>query len=340
MDASGTGIYDANTKPSDVDVVVFGATGYIGRYVVAEFVRQGYAVTAFAREKSGVRGKGTQQSVQEDLHPAKVVFGNVCQPVDVDKAFVHFTPKRPMVVVSCLASRTGGIDDSNRIDYSATLNTLRAARTRGASHFILLSAICVQNPLLEFQRAKLRFEAELQKEAQLDPSFSYSVVRPTAFFKSLAAQIERMKKGASYLMFGDGALSKCNPLSERDLARFIVLCASDENKRNAILPVGGPDEPVTPKQQADIIFTLIGKQPKYLSLPIGLMDVSISVLDAFAAVLPFMRDAAEFAKIGKYYATEDMVGPSFGNDTLHAFFESAVKEGGLRDQDLGDANVF
>jgi hypothetical protein len=35
-------------------------------------------------------------------------------------------------------------------------------RETGASHFVLLSAICVQKPLLEFQRAKLKFEADLQ----------------------------------------------------------------------------------------------------------------------------------------------------------------------------------
>jgi hypothetical protein len=44
----------------------------------------------------------------------------------------------------------------------ATKNVLDVARERGASHFVLLSAICVQKPLLEFQRAKLQLEADLQ----------------------------------------------------------------------------------------------------------------------------------------------------------------------------------
>jgi hypothetical protein len=39
---------------------------------------------------------------------------------------------------------------------------LDVAREKGASHFVLLSAICVQKPLLEFQRAKLKLEADLQ----------------------------------------------------------------------------------------------------------------------------------------------------------------------------------
>jgi hypothetical protein len=44
----------------------------------------------------------------------------------------------------------------------ATKNVLDVARERGTSHFVLLSAICVQKPLLEFQRAKLKLEADLQ----------------------------------------------------------------------------------------------------------------------------------------------------------------------------------
>lgn len=39
---------------------------------------------------------------------------------------------------------------------------LEVARELGSSHFVLLSAICVQKPLLEFQRAKLKFEEELK----------------------------------------------------------------------------------------------------------------------------------------------------------------------------------
>ena len=79
----------------------------------------------------------------------------------------------------------GAQKDSWAIDYQATANVLQAARKAGAAHFVLLSAICVQRPLLEFQRAKLRFEAELQAAGDI----TYSIVRPTAFFKSLAGQV-------------------------------------------------------------------------------------------------------------------------------------------------------
>ena len=44
----------------------------------------------------------------------------------------------------------------------------------------------MQKPLLEFQKAKLAFEAELRA----DPDMTHAIVRPTAFFKSLGGQVE------------------------------------------------------------------------------------------------------------------------------------------------------
>mmetsp|Transcript_17604 Transcript_17604/g.71184 ORF Transcript_17604/g.71184 Transcript_17604/m.71184 type:complete len:307 (+) Transcript_17604:160-1080(+) len=270
MDRLGEGIYDSSTSPGDVRVVVFGATGYIGRYVTTEFAKRGYQVSAFTREKSGVKGKNSVDDVRKDFADGvQVISGDVSDPKSVVNAFGVEPKAKSTVMVSCLASRTGGIEDSNKIDYQATLNCLEEGYATGSRHFILLSAICVEKPLLEFQRAKLRFEAKLQELAEKDESFSYSIVRPTAFFKSLAGQVKRVKDGSAYIMFGDGELSKCNAISERDLADFIANCASDPSKRNQILPVGGPGKPVTPKEQAEILFRLLDKEPKFSKAPIG-----------------------------------------------------------------------
>jgi divinyl chlorophyllide a 8-vinyl-reductase len=127
-----------------------------------------------------------------------------------------------------LASRTGGIQarqaqmiivrgaepmpgtqDSWDVDYQATLNCLEAGREKGVKHFVLLSAICVQRPLLTFQKAKLKFEAALQAAGDV----TYSIVRPTAFMKSLAGQVLSCKGGGPYVMFGDGNLASCKVCS-------------------------------------------------------------------------------------------------------------------------------
>ena len=109
-------------------------------------------------------------------------------------------------IISCLASRSGIKKDAYAIDYQATLNCLEAGRDASvkARHFVLLSAFCCKNPWLQFQQAKLKFEAALQDQSDM----TYSIVRPTAFFKSVSGQLEVVQSGAPFVMFGDGKVSE------------------------------------------------------------------------------------------------------------------------------------
>ncbi|GAB4851234.1 hypothetical protein Ancab_030530 [Ancistrocladus abbreviatus] len=338
-------------SPKNINVLVVGSTGYIGKFVVKELVNRGFNVIAVARERSGVRGRFGKEETSSRLNGANVCFSDVTQLDSLEKSLENLGISID-VVVSCLASRTGGIKDSWKIDYEATRNSLLAGRKYGASHFVLLSAICVQKPLLEFQRAKLKFEAELIMEAEEDEEFTYSIVRPTAFFKSLGGQVELVKDGKPYVMFGDGKLCACKPISEPDLASFISDCVLDEDKMNKVLPIGGPGKALSPLDQGEMMFRLLGREPKFLKVPIGIMDFAISVLDFSVKIFPSLEDAAEFGKIGRYYAAESMLvldpetgeysaekTPSYGKDMLEEFFERVLREG-MAGQELGEQAIF
>lgn len=89
-------------------------------------------------------------------------------------------------------------------------------------HFVLLSAICVQRPKLAFQSAKLAVEAGLAASG-----LHYSIVRPNAYLKSLSGQLVRLRAGKPFVVFSDGKVMACKPLSDRDLARYILGCLDD-----------------------------------------------------------------------------------------------------------------
>ena len=74
-----------------------------------------------------------------------------------------FRGERFDAILSCMASRIGDPEDAWAIDHQAHVNALAAARNSGVSQFVLLSAICVQKPVLAFQFAKLAFENLLVK---------------------------------------------------------------------------------------------------------------------------------------------------------------------------------
>ena len=115
-----------------------GATGYIGKAVVREAVRRGYATTAVARDVAKARS-------EPKFEGATLVQADVCDPQALSAPGGPFEKGKTDVVISCLASRTGSKKDSFAIDYQATLNCLDAARAAGARHFVLLSAFCVKS---------------------------------------------------------------------------------------------------------------------------------------------------------------------------------------------------
>ena len=53
------------------------------------------------------------------------------------------------------------------------------------------------------------------------------------------SQVEIVKGGKPYVMFGDGTLAACKPISEADLASFIADCVQQPERINQILPIGG-----------------------------------------------------------------------------------------------------
>ena len=135
----------------------------------------------------------------------------------------------------------------------------------------------------------------------------YSIVRPTAFLKSLSGQVERVRAGKTFLIFGDGHLTACKPISDADLADYLVDCLEQSALQNKILPIGGPGPAMTPRQQGRQLFELLGMEARFQQVPPSLLAVIATVLSILGKVLPSLATKAELARIGHYYATESML---------------------------------
>lgn len=308
--------------------IIAGATGYIGKAVVREAVRQGYNTVALVRDASKA------DNFKTFFEGAEVVECDVQDAKALTKTFAEIKEKydgNMDAIVSCLASRSGVKKDAYAIDYQATLNCMESGQdpSVNARHFVLLSAFCVKNPWLQFQKAKLEFEAAL--EAQTD--LTYSIVRPTAFFKSVSGQLEVIQSGAPFVMFGDGEVTRCNPISEADLATYLIDSIVDKSRENKIINLGGPDEPLTMQKQGEMLFKAVGKEENFFYAPLWLFDVIIDSLQWLASAFNSEKldDAAELGRIGKYYAVEDMLttepDEKFGTMTLQQHYDKIAVEG-------------
>lgn len=301
-------------------ILVAGATGTIGRAVSAELVARGHRVTSLLRA-----GRSTA-----DLPPGVATHDG--GPLDA--------------VVSCIASRSGVAEDAWAVDHGANLELLTLARAAGATRFLLLSAICVQKPELAFQQAKLAFEAALQ-----GADIGWTIVRPTAFFKSLSGQVARVQAGKPFMVFGDGQNTACKPISDADLAEFIADRLFDPNALNRVLPIGGTGPAITPADQAALLGDLLGRPVPLRRVPPRLMDGIVTLLDVGARLLPRLAAKAELARIGRYYSRESMLvwdpgaqaydadaTPEHGTQTLRDHYAALLR--GEATHDLGAQAVF
>jgi len=115
-----------------------------------------------------------------------------------------------------------------------------------------------------------------------------TIGRATAFFKSLSGQVARVQAGRPFLVFGDGRLTACKPISDADLGRFIARSLTDPAAQNRILPVGGPGPQITPLAQAAMLERLTGRPVRVRHVPVALMDAIIAGLSTFGRLSPRM----------------------------------------------------
>ncbi|ANK12775.1 NAD(P)H-binding protein [Erythrobacter neustonensis] len=283
-------------NPTPRRVALAGASGTIGSAVLRRLEADGHCVTVLAR-------------------------GDLTDPAVLARA-------RAEVVISCIASRSGAPDDAQAVDCNANCALLAAAEAAGAGHFILLSAICVQKPRLAFQHAKLAFEKRLGESA-----IAHTIIRPTAYFKSLSGQAKRVKGGKPFLIFGDGHLTCCKPISDDDLARFIAAAIDNPAMRGKTLPIGGPGPAISLKEQGELLFRAAGRPARFTSISPRIFTIAERILRLGAPFSSWFAAKAEYARIARYYATESMLvidpatgeysadlTPEYGSETLESHY--------------------
>ncbi|UXH78580.1 NAD(P)H-binding protein [Roseateles amylovorans] len=326
-------------------VFMLGASGTIGQATVRALLRRGHEVVCLVRPRAGVGGRLDLTDLSRLLPGAELRVG---QAGDLaSQAQAGWRGERFDALVSCLASRTGMPRDAWAVDHDAHLHALTCARQAGVQQVVQLSALCLQKPLLPFQQAKLAFERALMASG-----LRWSIVRPTSFFKSLCGQVERVRRGQPFLLFGDGRLTACKPISDDDLADYLADCLHDPDRADRILPIGGPGPALTLRDQGELLFRALGRAPRFREVPVGLMSAIVGTLGVLGKVWPAAADKAELARIGRYYATESMLvldpltrrpnerlTPSAGRQTLGDFY-AALARGEAALPDRGDHAVF
>lgn len=241
-------------------ILVAGATGYLGRFLVQTLKTQGYWVRVLVRNHQ----QATQFTNIDD-----VFIGAITNPDQI---------KDLTKDIDCVISTVGitrqkeGLTYMD-VDYQANVNLLEEAIKSQVKQFIYISAIDGDKyRQLKIFEAKERFVDKLKQS-----NLSYCVIRPNGYFSDMGDFFQMASAGKVYL-FGSGE-QKINPISGKDLARFVIKMIGHNMKE---ISVGGPDI-VSLNQIAELAGVALNKKVKIIHLPDSLRKMTIFILRHFSS---------------------------------------------------------
>lgn len=280
-------------------ILLAGATGYLGHYLLPELLKRGFATRALVRNEkklfSSVAGHRLLEVVHAEVTESETIRG-CCKGVEVVISTIGITRQKDGLTYM-------------EVDYQANMNLLEEAGRSGVQKFIYVSVFQGDRlKKLKICKAKEKFVQAL-KRSGLD----YCIIRPTGYFSDIEELLEMAKKGRAFL-FGNGN-NQMNPIHGADLAAFCINTITSDMKE---LAVGGP-ETFTFRQMAALAFVVLGKKPRITFIPKAIGGMALFLLriffsSKFYGPIEFMMTVV----------SRNMVAPAYGNHRLKPYFKSLI----------------
>jgi uncharacterized protein YbjT (DUF2867 family) len=280
-------------------VLLAGATGYLGKFILEKLKTTDYSTIALTRSRHIANfdnGSNIEIKFADVTKPE--TLADICQGVDYVISTVGITKQKDGLTYF-------------DVDYQANLNLLKEAINSGVSKFIYVSVLNGEKlKQLKICEAKENFVDELKKSG-----IDYCIIRPNGFFSDMTEFYSMAKKGKIYL-FGDGNY-KVNPIHGEDLAE---ICVNSIGKKEKEIEIGGP-ETLTHNEIAEAAFDAVNKPVKISHIPNSLRKLILSLLRIFTGSKTY--GPIEFFMT---VMAMDMVAPEHGSHTLKEFYKNLKSE--------------
>ncbi|HBZ67424.1 MAG TPA: NAD-dependent dehydratase [Bacteroidales bacterium] len=279
-------------------VLLAGATGYLGSYILKELINQGYQTRVIVRNPDRIK-ESRHDLVEifnaEITQPGSIV--NCCNNVDTVISTVGITRQKDGLTYM-------------DVDFQANLNILKEAQKSGVKKFIYISVLNGDKlTQLKICEAKEKFVSSL-KQSGID----YCIIRPNGFFSDMSEFLKMAQNGRIYL-FGDGRL-KANPIHGSDLAK---VCVDSVKLNEKEVNVGGP-QTLSQFELAEIAFKVANKKTRITFIPIWIARFIIKIVKTFTGSKTY--GPLEFFMT---VLTIDMIAPEYGERTIEEFYRGLLK---------------
>ena len=277
-------------------VLVAGATGYLGRYVVAELHRRGHLVRAVVRDRDRARREGPWGSPSLDGLVDEWALGSVTDP-----RFTRDLAADVEHVVSALGV-TRQKADPWQIDNLANLAILNSA-LKHAGSFTYINTLGGDRCPARLTRAKSAF-AQTLSVAEIGAQ----IINPPAYFSDMTEVLTMARRGLVAVFRPE---ARINPIHGADLAAYVV--DRMEEGRTSTWDVGGPDV-LSWRELAHLAFDAVGKRSRVLTVPAWALPPALRLTGLFS---PRLADTAQFMA---WNMTRDCVAPMTGTHHLADFY--------------------
>ena len=282
-------------------VLVAGATGYLGRYVVAELHSRGHLVRAVVRDRDRARREGPWGSPSLDGLVDEWALGNVTDP-----RFTRDLAADVEHVVSALGV-TRQKADPWQIDNLANLAILNSA-LKHAGSFTYINTLGGDRCPARLTRAKSAF-AQTLSVAEIGAQ----IINPPAYFSDMTEVLTMARRGLVAVFRPE---ARINPIHGADLAAYVV--DRMEEGRTSTWDVGGPDV-LSWRELAHLAFDAVGKRSRVLTVPAWALPPALRLTGLFS---PRLADTAQFMA---WNMTRDCVAPMTGTHHLADFYRTVLE---------------
>jgi uncharacterized protein YbjT (DUF2867 family) len=284
---------------SKTRILVAGASGYLGSFLVKEFFARGFAVRALVR--STEKARALAEWAEE------IVVAQVMEAQSLREQRVAAGCDWVISTLGITRQRDGF--SCQQVDYPANRNLLREAERAGVERFGFVAVLRGR----ELRRTRMVGAKERFVDELVASPIAHTVIRSTGFFSDMEEILNMARSGRAFL-FGRGS-TRFNPIHGADLAEVVVdaMLSGDSE-----VEVGGP-RVFTLEEIVRLAFDVLRKPPRIVHVP----DVARKTV---LGVLPLLTRESFYGPTQFMLAAQglDMTAPCYGRHDLEECFADRV----------------
>lgn len=246
-------------------VLVAGATGVLGSEIVRRLIARGETVRAMVRITSApekverLKRAGAEIVVADVKDPPTLL--TACSGVD---AVIS-------TITTILTSQPG--DSFEATDREGNKALIDAARESGARKFVFVSFDTSKSVDYPLSNAKHDVEEHLKKSG-----LDYTILHPSFFCEIwLGPMLFADTEACTAKVYGNGT-EKLRYVTVGDVAEFAVQSLTNPAARNAVVPVGGPEE-ISQRDAVRLFEEAYGKKFSVIEVPEAALEAQWSAAE-------------------------------------------------------------